>query len=121
MTHARVPLALAFAMALGLVFPAVARAQVATDEDGAVRALTPDEARALAAAMGDSLSQSDHGLSEKRLPDGTTTVVDLAGRFESLTVAKMVDGKAVVGCVTTPAEAAAFVAPSEPANPVAER
>lgn len=120
MTHARVLLVAAAAVAVGLLFPATGAAQVAVDEDGAVRAPTAEEAAALAAAMADGLSQSDKGLVEVRLDDGTT-LVDLQGRFESLSVAKVQGGAVETRCVTSPEEAAAFAAPGTPTLTAAER
>lgn len=120
MAHARVPItAAALAAALGLFIPKAALAQqaaadvaqVALDEEGSVRAATPEEMRALLEGMQDSLSQSDHGLTEHRLDDGTV-IVDLQGRFESVSVARIENGKVETRCATSAAEAEAFIAPA---------
>lgn len=115
----RVPVLVALAAAIGLFLPAAAAAQVAIDEDGALRAPTAEEAQALIGAMGESLSQSDHGLSERRLQDGAA-LVDLQGRFESVSLARIQNGEVVTRCVNTAAEAAEFLAPSRPDLATAE-
>ncbi|HSN91274.1 MAG TPA: hypothetical protein VLS93_08595 [Anaeromyxobacteraceae bacterium] len=119
MAFFRIPSLAALAAAIGLFLPAVVSAQVAVDEDGALRAPTAEESKALADATGDALSQSDKGLSERRLPDGTVQV-DLQGRFESLSVARVVNGQVVARCVTSPGEAADFLAPAQPSLATAE-
>jgi hypothetical protein len=110
----------AIAAAIGFLLPSPAAAQVAQDSDGALRAPTAEEARALVEAMGESLSQSDRGLAERQLADGAATL-DLQGRFESLTLARTEGGRVVTRCTDTAAEADRFLGPARPPLAVEEK
>lgn len=117
MTLSRVLSAACVAAAVGLFAPAPSLAQQvsAGGDDGGLRAPTQEEIQAQLAAMGESLSQSDVGLKEEVRVDGTS-VLDLGGRFESVSVAKVSGGAVTVGCATNEAEAKAFFAPAAPAT-----
>lgn len=81
--------------------------QVAVDpKTGKFRAPTPEELQELTAPMANN--QSSEGLTEKAGPNGAV-YVDLEGRFENYTVAKIgPDGKVVTGCATSAKEANEF-------------
>ncbi|MFT3913766.1 MAG: hypothetical protein QM704_06560 [Anaeromyxobacteraceae bacterium] len=92
-----------------------AQAAAVDPSTGKLRALTPEEARALVEAMAPNLSQTTEGLREVQHTGGAVSV-DLEGRFESATVAKLATGGNVeTRCVTTKAEAEQFLAPPKPA------
>ncbi len=93
-----------------------AAVQAAVDpKSGKVRAPTREEVKALLEAAGGVVSQSAEGLSVVRRPDGVR-YLDLEGRFESVSLAKIEDGEVRTGCVTTPQEARRFLeGPSQPA------
>lgn len=84
--------------------------QVAVDpQTGKLREPTPEERQALIQAMQRLLSTSTDGLTVVQHPDGSETV-DLEGRFQNLSVAKInADGTVSKQCVTTVKEAAAFL------------
>lgn len=84
--------------------------QVAVDpQTGKLREPTPEERQALIQAMRRLLSTSTDGLTVVQHPDGSETV-DLEGRFQNLSVAKInADGTVSKQCVTTVKEAAAFL------------
>ena len=98
------------------VTPGTAGQQVAIDpQTGRLRAVTPEEARALVAALTSSLSQSDAGLVPVRLPNGVVTL-DLDGRFESAAMAKLAaDGSIDAECVTSVEELKHFLGLDTPA------
>lgn len=119
--------AIFYAAALAVASPAMAQhaannaapqadgQKVATDGNGRVRAITPEEAAALVEAVAPALSQSDAGLTPVRLANGTL-VLDLEGRFEAATLAKIgPDGAVEAECVTTVDEAKAFLLRDTPA------
>jgi hypothetical protein len=85
--------------------------KVAVDpQDGQLRDLTPEEARALVSSLTRSLAESDAGLVKTVLPSGAVKV-DLKGRFESATLAKVgPDGTVASECVTTIEDAKRFLA-----------
>jgi hypothetical protein len=88
----------------------VAGQTVAIDrQTGRLRQPTPEEARALAAGLKAMLNRSTEGLTVVQHANGAKSV-DLQGRFQSITVAKVdSDGKVAERCVTNQREAAAFV------------
>jgi hypothetical protein len=81
--------------------------QVAIDaKTGKFRAPTPEELQILTAPMANN--QSSEGLVVKSGPYGST-FVDLQGRFENFSLAKIgSDGSIVTGCATTVKEATDF-------------
>lgn len=90
--------------------PDGAASQAAIDPStGRLRALTREEARALAEAAAASLSQSSEGLRSTVLPGGAIAV-DLDGRFESVSLARArTDGTVDARCVTTAEEARQYL------------
>ncbi len=96
----------------GYTYVPFAGQTVAIDrQTGKLRPPTPDEARKLAAGLKNFLSRSDQGLTVVTHPNGTQSV-DLQGRFQSVTLAKINrDGSASEKCVTSMREAQAFLAP----------
>jgi hypothetical protein len=88
----------------------VAGMQVAIDpKTGRLRQPTPEERAKLAKALGMSLNRSEDGLKVVRYANGMERV-DLNGRFQSLSVAKVgANGKVQERCVTNPKEAQAFL------------
>jgi hypothetical protein len=96
---------------VALALPTAAHAQVAVkpdDDGGTKQSLTPQQRKALHDAMKQLLRDDDTGLKPVVRSDGTEGV-DLQGRFQSVAVARLEDGKVVTGCVTNAAEAEAFV------------
>jgi hypothetical protein len=76
---------------------------------GRLRALTPDEARALIDSVARSVSQSGDGLTLLYHSNGAISI-DLENRFESASLVRMEsDGSLTVQCVTTAAEAETFL------------
>lgn len=70
--------------------------------------LTAEEAQKLAAGLKDLVNQSTEGLSEVKHADGSSSV-DLQGRFQNVTVAKInKDGSISQSCVDNPKAAGAF-------------
>jgi hypothetical protein len=101
--------ALSALVALALPSSAHAQAALKPDDDGGARqSLTPQQRKALHDAMKQLLRDDDAGLKPVLRKDGTEGV-DLQGRFQSVAVARLEDGKVVTGCVTNAAEAEAFV------------
>jgi hypothetical protein len=88
----------------------VAGQTVAIDrETGRLRQPTPEEAKALAAGLKAMLNRSTEGLTVVQHANGAKSV-DLQGRFQSISVAKVnSEGKVAERCVTNQREAAAFV------------
>jgi hypothetical protein len=82
--------------------------QVAIDsKTGKFRAPTPEELAILTAPMANN--QSSEGLVVKSGPNGLK-LIDLDGRFENFSLAKISpDGKIVTGCATTAKEAKDFL------------
>ena len=80
--------------------------QVAKDQSGKFRAPTPEELQVLTAGL--AMNDSTEGLIQKTTDTGAI-VVDLQGRFENYSLAKMgSDGKIELGCATTAREARQF-------------
>lgn len=79
---------------------------------GKLRPPTPEEARKLAEGLKNLLSRSDRGLTIVTHRNGAQSV-DLQGRFQSVTLAKINrDGSTSEKCVTGMREARAFLAPA---------
>lgn len=77
-------------------------------QTGRVKDLTPEEAQRLAAGLKKLVNKSSEGLEEVRHADGSVSV-DVQGRFQSVTVAKVdEDGNLVTSCVDNPRAAAKF-------------
>ncbi|MFN7915601.1 MAG: hypothetical protein U0Q55_09715 [Vicinamibacterales bacterium] len=123
--------AIFYAAALAVASPALAQQaannaapqadgqKVATDANGRIRAITPEEAQALIEAVAPSISQSGDGLTPVRLPNGMLQL-DLQGRFEAATLATIgPDGTVAAECVTSVDEAKAFLGLAEPTPAVA--
>jgi len=90
--------------------------QVAKDQSGKFRAPTPEELQVLTAGL--AMNDSTEGLIQKTTETGAI-VVDLQGRFENYSLAKMgPDGKIELGCAATAKEARQFftTAPKKATN-----
>ena len=90
-------------------------------QTGKLRPPTPDEARQLGAALKNYLNRSSQNLTVKTHPNGVQSV-DLQGRFQSVSVAKInPDGSTSEKCVTNMKEADEFLTTSpakqKPASP----
>lgn len=86
----------------------VAGQEVQVDENGQIKGLTPEEARKMAAGLKQLVNKSAQDLEEVPHADGTTSM-NLEGRFQSVTVAKVdEDGNLIQSCVDTPKAAAKF-------------
>jgi len=87
-------------------------------ETSRLRSPTAQESQALLKKMEAFVNQSDQGLRATTKPDGTETV-HLQDRFQSVTMARMENGKVTTRCVTNAAEAESFLsgqpAPRKPA------
>jgi hypothetical protein len=78
-------------------------------QTGKLRPPTPDEARQLGAALKNYLNRSSQGLVVKTHPNGMQSV-DLQGRFQSVSLAKInPDGSTSERCVTNMREAQDFL------------
>jgi hypothetical protein len=78
---------------------------------GKLRPLTAEEERALLEGISRYVDQSSAGLVERHYSDGSASI-DLDERFQSVVMARAgADGKAATRCVTSLAEAKAFLAP----------
>ncbi|MEK6280498.1 MAG: hypothetical protein AABN95_09120 [Acidobacteriota bacterium] len=76
--------------------------------DAQQQELTPDEAQKLAAGLKELVNQSTEGLAEVKHADGSVSV-DLEGRFQNVTVARInKDGSIAQSCVDNPKAAGAF-------------
>jgi hypothetical protein len=85
----------------------VAGMQVAIDpRTGRLRQPTPEERQALARALARTLNRSTEGLPVTRYANGMERV-DLQGRFQSVSVATVEEGKVHERCVTNATEAKA--------------
>lgn len=101
--------------------------KVAADpQTGKLRPPTREEVEALLQGMKPFLDQSSDGLRELRGAGGAVGV-DLQDRFQSVSVARTSAGGVETECVTSPAEARAFLgrdgarpAPKAPATPALE-
>lgn len=81
-------------------------------QTGKLRPPTPEEARKLAEGLKNFLSRSDQGLTIVTHPNGAQSV-DLQGRFQSVTLAKVnPDGSTSEKCVTSMSEAQTFLVPT---------
>jgi len=90
--------------------PGASAAAAAVDRHGKLRAITPEEARALVDGMARYVNQSSEGLTLVRHENGAISV-DLDDRFQSVSLARVAaDGSAVVRCVNTKEEAQQFLA-----------
>jgi hypothetical protein len=77
-------------------------------QTGQIRELTPEEAQRMAEALKQSLNRSTDDLVQEQQPDGSVTM-ELDGRFQSVTVAKVnEDGSLSQSCVDNPEAAGAF-------------
>jgi len=77
-------------------------------QTGEIQQLTPEEAEKLAAGLKPMLNQSTEGLVQFHHPDGSVSV-DLQGRFQDVTVARVnKDGTVSQSCVNNPKAAGAF-------------
>ena len=97
----------------GYTYVPFAGQTVAIDrQTGKLRPPTPEEARKLAEGLKNFLSRSDQGLTIVTHPNGAQSV-DLQGRFQTATLAKINrDGSTSEKCVTSMREARAFLAPA---------
>ncbi len=77
-------------------------------QTGQVRPLTQEEAQRLGAELKQLVNQSTDGLKSVQNADGSVTM-DLQGRFQNITVAKLDEnGQLVQSCIDNPESAAAF-------------
>lgn len=77
-------------------------------QTGEIQPLTPQEASKLAAGLKPMLNRSTEGLVQVQHPDGSVSV-DLQGRFQDVTVARVnKDGSVSQSCVNNPRAAGAF-------------
>jgi len=77
-------------------------------QTGQVRELTPDEARKLADGLKRMINKSSAGLAEVQQADGSVSM-DLEGRFQNVTVARVNNDETVTqSCVDNPQAAGAF-------------
>ena len=93
-------------------------------QTGQVKPLSPEDAKKLADGLKGMLNKSSEGLVEEYHYDGSVSV-DLKGRFQNVTVARVnKDGTVTTSCVDNPRAAAAFfgidpklLEPERPTNP----
>ena len=87
----------------------VAGQEVQVDsQTGQIRELTPEEAQKLAAGLKRMLNKSTKDRVQVQRPDGSVSI-DLDGRFQNVTVAKInEDGTISQSCVDNPRAAGAF-------------
>lgn len=77
-------------------------------QTGKMKELTPEEARKLAAGLKQMVNQSTEGLVQVQHADGSVSM-DLEGRFQNVTVARVnEDGSVTQSCVDNPQAAAEF-------------
>lgn len=77
-------------------------------QTGKMKALTPEEAQKLAAALKQMVNQSTEGLEQVHHADGSVSM-DLEGRFQNVAVARVnEDGSVSQSCVDNPEAAGAF-------------
>jgi hypothetical protein len=89
-------------------------------ETGQLRAGTPEEARALAAAAHADLARAIEALQPVVHPDGMISL-DLQGLFmQNFVAVRMPDGSLSMGCVEGPATAAGYVPPEKMPAPKLE-
>ena len=103
----------------------VAGQEVQVDsQTGQVKPLSPEDAKKLADGLKGMLNRSSEGLVEEHHNDGSVSV-DLQGRFQNVTVARVnKDGTVTTSCVDNPRAAADFfgidpklLEPERPTNP----
>ena len=93
-------------------------------QTGQMKPLSPEDAKKLADGLRGMLNKSSEGLVEEYHHDGSVSV-DLKGRFQNVTVARVnKDGTVTTSCVDNPRAAAAFfgidpklLEPERPTNP----
>ena len=86
----------------------VAGQDLQVDAQGKIRPLTAEEAQKLADGLKGMLNRSSEGLVEQKHADGSVSM-DLQGRFQNVTVARVnEDGSVTTSCVDNPRAAAAF-------------
>ena len=87
----------------------VAGQEVEVDsQTGQIRELTPEEARKLAAGLKELANQSTEGLEQVQHADGSVSM-DLKGRFQNVTVARVNDdGSVTTSCIDNPQAGAEF-------------
>ena len=87
----------------------VAGREVQVDaQTGKIKPLTPEEAQQLADGLKTMLNKSTEGLEEVKHADGSVSM-DLKGRFQNVTVARVnEDGSVEQECIDEPEQAAAF-------------
>jgi hypothetical protein len=77
-------------------------------QTGQIKQLTPEEAKQLADGLKGMLNKSTDGLVQEQHADGTVSM-DLQGRFQNVTVAKVnPDGSVTQSCIDSPEAAASF-------------
>jgi hypothetical protein len=77
-------------------------------QTGQIKPLTPEEAQKLAAGLSQMVNQSTEGLEQVQHEDGSVSM-DLQGRFQNVTVARVnQDGSVAQSCVDSPEAAGAF-------------
>ncbi|MFN2515200.1 MAG: post-PEP-CTERM-1 domain-containing protein [Pyrinomonadaceae bacterium] len=77
-------------------------------QTGRMKELTPEEAQKMAAGLKKLINQSSEGLVQVQHADGTVSM-DLEGRFQNVTVARVnKDGTVSQSCVDNPKAAGAF-------------
>lgn len=77
-------------------------------QTGQMKELTPEEAQKLAAGLKQMVNQSTEGLEQVQHADGSVSM-DLEGRFQNVTVARVnEDGSVSQSCVDNPQAAAKF-------------
>lgn len=91
------------------IVKAAAQDEQINDQIGQSRELTPEEAQRMAEALKQTVNKSTEGLVQEQQADGSVSM-DLQGRFQSATVAKINDdGSVSTVCVDTPEAGAAFL------------
>lgn len=77
-------------------------------QTGRMQELTPEETQKMAAGLKQMVNQSTDGLVQVQHPDGSVSM-DLEGRFQNVTVARVnKDGSVSQSCVNNPEAAGAF-------------
>jgi len=77
-------------------------------QTGQIKPLTTEEAQKLAAGLGEMINQSTEGLEQVQHADGSVSM-DLKGRFQNVTVARVnQDGSVSQSCVDNPRAAGAI-------------
>ena len=77
-------------------------------QTGQIKPLTPEEAKQLADGLKGMLNRSTEGLVQVQHPNGAVSM-DLQGRFQNVTVAKVnADGSVTQSCIDNPEAGASF-------------